>query len=114
MTEETINQLCEKFHTTMDNLIPVYSKYMVTKDIIGIVIEIIIIAVCISILTLMYQNYKQNKYDEFDVLPFVIITTSAITLLIFVICFLYGIYDLILWHNCPELRFLDTVLQIGG
>ena len=114
MTEETINQLCEKFHTTMDNLIPVYAKYMITKDIIGIVIEIIIIAICISILTSMYQSYKQNKYDEYDILPFVIISISAVILLIFVICFFYDIYNLILWHTYPELRFLDTVLQIGG
>ena len=114
MTEETINQLCEKFHTTIDNLIPVYAKYMATKDIIGIVIEIIIIAVCISVLTSMYQNYKQNKYDEFDILPFVIVAISAVVLLIFVICFFYDIYDLILWHTCPELRFLDKVLHMGG
>ena len=114
MTEETINALCEKFHTTVDNLIPVYSQYMVTKDLLDIIIGLIFITIGVLVLKHIYNGYKTEKYDEYAIVPIVIavcVGVFAITGIIIIIC---SAYDCILWHSYPGLRFLDTVLQIGG
>ena len=113
MTEETINTLCEKFHTTIDNLIPIYSKYMVTKDTISIIILLAMVIVCSIICLKLWRWTKTDDYDEYAVAPIVIGVCAAVAILICMIAIICNIYDLILWCNCPELRFLDTVLQIG-
>ena len=114
MTEETINTLCEKFHTTVDNLIPVYSKYMMTKDTMGIVISLVIAMVGVLVVVYIYRGYKKEKYDEYAITPFVVGATAAALIIAGVIAIMLNFYDCILWYNYPELRFLDTVLQIGG
>lgn len=114
MTEETINTLCEKFHTTVDNLIPVYSKYVMTKDTMGIIISLIIAIVGALVVIYIYRGYKKERYDEYTVTPFVIGATAAALTIGCVVAIILNFYDYILWYNCPELRFLDTVLQIGG
>ena len=114
MTEETINTLCEKFHTTVDNLIPVYSKYMMTKDTMGIVISLVIAMVGALVVVYIYRGYKKEKYDEYAITPFIIGATAAALIIAGVIAIMLNFYDYILWYNYPELRFLDTVLQIGG
>ena len=114
MTEETINTLCEKFHTTVDNLIPVYSKYMMTKDTMGIVISLVIAMVGVLVVVYIYRGYKKEKYDEYAITPFVVGATAAALIIAGVIAIMLNFYDYILWYNYPELRFLDTVLQIGG
>ena len=114
MTEETINTLCEKFHTTIDNLIPVYSKYMMTKDIMGIVISLIIVIIGALVIIYIYRGYKKEKYDEYSITPFVIGSVAAALIIGGVIAIILNFYDYTLWYNYSELRFLDTVLQIGG
>ena len=114
MTEETINALCEKFHTTVDSLIPVYSKYMMTKDTMGIVISLVIAMVGALVVIYIYRGYKKEKYDEYAITPFVVGATAAALIIGGAIAIMLNFYDYILWYNCPELRFLDTVLQIGG
>ena len=114
MTEETINALCEKFHTTVDNLIPVYSNYMMTKDIMNVYISCILIIVGILILKYIYNGYKSEKYDEYTITPIVIGTCAGVLALAGIITIMLSVYDYVLWYNYPSLRFLDTVLQIGG
>ena len=114
MTEETINALCEKFHTTIDNLIPVYSKYMITKDTMGIIISLVIAIVGALVVIYIYRGYKKEKYDEYSVTPIVVGVTAAVLIIVGVIAIMLNFYDYILWYSYPGLRFLDTVLQIGG
>lgn len=114
MIEETINQLCERFHTTMENLIPVYSRYMITKDIVSIIILLAVIVICIMICLKLWRWMKSDNYDEYAIAPICIGVCAMIVGLVCTICCLTNIYDLILWCSFPDLRFLDTVLQIGG
>ena len=64
MSEQVINELCQKFHTTVDNLIPVYSKYAMSKDIASCIICIILII--IGILYLLYIKHYCSKEDIND------------------------------------------------
>lgn len=114
MNEETINQLCEKFHTTMNNLIPMYSRYMITKDIISGFIVLVIIIICTIICWKIWRWMKSDNYDEYAIAPICVGIIAAVCGLICLIGCICTIYDLILWCSYPALRFLDTVLQIGG
>ena len=110
MSEQVINELCQKFHTTVDNLIPVYSKYAMNKDIVSCIICIILII--ISIVYLIYLKHyfkKENIYDWLDLPTYhmfgAIGTVFIILICIIVLCI--NIYDYVLWYNCPQMRFLD-------
>ena len=111
-----LDTLCERFHTTIDYLIPIYSHYMIQKDIIIIVMSILVIMACIAIMYLCYRqqknrygrNYELIDWDGMQLLCFIL---SAILIIIFVISIGCSIYDCILWNSNPEMRFLDAVLS---
>ena len=111
MNEQVINELCQKFHTTVDNLIPVYSKYAISKDIASCIICIILII--ISIVYLIYLKHYLKKEDIYDYwldLPMHHILGSGVAVFIILICIItlcMNIYDYVLWSNCPQMRFLD-------
>ena len=71
MDEKTIELLCEKFHTTVDNLMPVYSQYAMTKDIVSGIICLLIIIICAVITILMVKRgIEKEYYEEFmDFIP---------------------------------------------
>lgn len=110
MSEQVINELCQKFHTTVENLIPVYSKYAMSKDIGSCIICIILII--ISILYFIYLKHYFNKEDIYDWidLPAHHLFGSVFIVFIIVGCIIalcLNIYDYVLWSNCPQMRFLD-------
>ena len=110
MSEQVINELCQKFHTTVDNLIPVYSKYAMSKDIASCIICIILII--ISILYLIYLKHysnKENIYDWTDLPGYHLFGSVFIIFIILgcIIVLFLNIYDYVLWSNCPQMRFLD-------
>ena len=109
MNEQLINELCEKFHTTVDNLIPVYAKYAMTKDIGSCIICIILII--IGILYLTYLKHYSNKEDiELEDFPLHHIFGAVFMAFIILGCIItlcLNIYDYVLWSNCPQMRFLD-------
>jgi len=116
MTEETINTLCEKFHTTVDNLIPVYSEYAMIKDIANGFICFGILIVCILILIFMFKRgLDKGYYDDILDTPFSYILIPICAGIAGLICFIAiccNIYDYILWNNYPQLRFLDVVVNM--
>ena len=110
MSEQVINELCQKFHTTVENLIPVYSKYAMSKDIASCIICIILII--ISILYLLYIKHYCSKedIDDWMDLPMYHLFGSAFMAFIILGCIIalcLSIYDYVLWSNCPQMRFLD-------
>lgn len=110
MNEQIINELCQKFHTTVDNLIPVYSKYAMSKDIGSCIICIILIIISIAYLIYLKHYFKKEDiYDWFD-LPMYHMFGAIGTVFIILICIIVlciSIYDYVLWYNCPQMRFLD-------
>lgn len=116
MTEETINTLCEKFHTTIDNLIPVYSEYAMIKDLISFLICLVIVAICIITILIMYKRgNEKHYYDDILYTPFRYITVLAIAAVVAIICIIAmccNMYDYVLWHNYPQLRFFDVIVNM--
>ena len=116
MDEKTIELLCEKFHTTVDNLIPVYSEYAMTKDIVSGIIALIILIISIIILILMYKRgtakgyYKDILYAPVGYLLVPIFTGAIAFICIIALC--CNIYSYILWSNFPEMRFLDVIANM--
>lgn len=116
MNEQTIELLCEKFHTTVDNLIPVYSEYAMIKDLISFLICLTIIAICAITIIIMYKRGKEKHYyDDILYAPFtylIIPIVAAAAIIICAIALCCNMYDYMLWSRYPELRFLDVIASI--
>ena len=110
MSEQVINELCQKFHTTIDNLIPVYSKYAMSKDIGNCIICVILIIISILYLLYIIRYCSEKGTDDWIDLPMYHLFGSAFMVFIILGCIIalcLNIYDYILWSNCPQMRFLD-------
>lgn len=118
MSEQVINELCEKFHTTVDNLIPVYSKYAMAKDIASGLICLLFIAICIGILIYLRHKAKKNEYTDYwydASATEIVLTVCATVIAVFLfIAICVNIYDYVMWLYSPSMRFLDYVVNIGG
>lgn len=114
MNEQLINELSEKFHTTVNNLIPVYSKYAMTKDITNIVIEILVIILSIAIIwfVLWLAKRRDNGWKlDMPVGSIFIILIAGATIAFCIFALILDIRDYILWSVSPEMRFLEQVVQ---
>lgn len=118
MNEQLINELCEKFHTTVDNLIPVYAKYAMAKDVASGLICLLFMAICIGILIYLRHKAKKNDYTDcwYDASAAEIIlgVGAAITTVFLFVAICTNIYDYIMWLYSPSMRFLDHVMNISG
>lgn len=115
MNEQLINELCEKFHTTVDNLIPVYAKYAMAKDITNMVIELLIILISIAaIVFIMWYTKKENiDWDwDFPIGLFIILLIAGIMSFICGLALIFEIRDYILWSISPEMRFLEQITDM--
>lgn len=112
MAEKTIEVLCEKFHTTIDNLIPTYVHYATTKDliVIGIWVAISIISICI--ISFFNKQLKRKNQTLIDDLPlgYCMVVLIAFLLIVFGACIIsIKGYDYILWITNPNMRFFDFI-----
>lgn len=118
MNEQLINELCEKFHTTVDNLIPVYAKYAMTKDIASGLICLLLMAICIGILIYLRRKAKKNNYTDYwydaSATEIVLIVCATVIAVFLFVAICLNIYDYIMWLYSPSMRFLDHVMNIGG
>ena len=109
MSEQLINELCEKFHTTVNNLIPVYAKYTMTKD---------IMAICVAILIYLRRKVKKNEYYDYwydaSASEIVLGVSAAVIAVFLFIAICVNIYDYIMWLYSPSMRFLDHIANISG
>ena len=114
MNEQLINELCEKFHTTVNNLIPVYSKYAMAKDITSIVVELLIILISIAVICFIMWYAKKKDIDwdwDFPISLIIIIIIAGIMIFICGLALILDIRDYVLWSISPEMRFLEQVVQ---
>ena len=119
MDERTINALCEKFHTTVDYLIPTYSHYAITKDIWRVIICILLIIVSCVVIKLCYKYEGKNysikpRLEAFDTGTFFATIAAALICVCTVIALFIRAYDLTLWITNPEMRFFEMVLSINN
>lgn len=101
-----IEELCEKFNCTLNELIPAYAHYKIVCCTIALVIFISILVACI----LWLRAYMHEKYlikDEY----FYEINAwlSIIGIIISVVTILVLIFDLIMWITMPQMQFLNMI-----
>lgn len=113
MDEKTINILCEKFHTTIDCLIPEYTHYMIGKDIVILLTSLILILVSIFILHKNHEKTRNWDLLDWDILDILITITAIVVLFIAVLSLLFDAYDLVLWIASPKMRFFDVVMNFS-
>ena len=118
MSEQLINELCEKFHTTVNNLIPVYAKYAMAKDIASGLICLLFIAICVAILIYLRRKAKKNQYVDYwyeaSATEVVLIVSATVVAVFLFIAICLNIYDYIMWLYSPSMRFLDHIANISG
>lgn len=101
-----IEELCEKFNCTMNELIPAYAHYKILCE--SIFLFFVAIAFAISVKWLI--DYKHKKYwiKDLDFLEFNLwfggasIIFSGLVLIVILI-------DIILWIVIPEMQFINTI-----
>jgi len=118
MNEQLINELCEKFHTTINNLIPVYAKYAMTKDIASGLVCLLFIAICVVILIYLRRKAKKNEYYDYwydASATEIVLSVSAVVVAVFLfIAICINIYDYIMWSYSPSMRFLDHIANMSN
>lgn len=118
MNEQLINELCEKFHTTVNNLIPVYAKYAMAKDIASGLICLLFIAICVAILIYLRRKVKKNEYYDYwydaSATELILGLCAVVTAVFLFIAICINIYDYIMWLYSPSMRFLDYIANISG
>ena len=112
MDEKTINALCEKFHTTMEDLIPVYSHYMIHKDVGIMVVGLILMIVGVVISLQVVKKTKGKDIIDWSFSQIMTIIVAGSLIFVIAIVLFFSIYDLILWITSPEMRFLDVVVSL--
>ena len=119
MNEQVINELCERFHTTVDNLIPVYADYAIAKDMAILAIATILLIVGITVIIILKQITQARLEDEYDWFyelcysHLLLCIGIMIVIICSAVCILTSGYDLMLWHMSPQMRFFDCVVGMG-
>lgn len=115
MAEETVNtiidNLCTKFGTTLQNLIPEMAKANIAED-------IVVIAICAIVSIVMYKIFKkgwkcyqeENCYDKEE---YVFMILCAIIIgVIFVIILSCSIVNLTGWIASPTAKTVQAVISM--
>ena len=101
-----INELCEKFNCTMNELIPAYAHYKILCE--SISLFFVIVAFVISIKWLI--DYKHKKYwiKDSDFFEFNL-WFSVISIIFTGLILKLVVTDIILWIVTPEMQFINTI-----
>lgn len=111
-TDKIINDLCIKFGTTVDYLVPEMAKYYIAKNIFGLIATLVLIIV--SAKSLVYFHKKRILKDDiyFDIEPEdIICVINALTIFVSFICFLVYFSSLIGWAVSPIASFSRFILS---
>ena len=119
MSEQLINELCEKFHTTVSNLIPVYAKYAMAKDMASGLICLLFMTICVVILIYLRHKAKKNQYydcwyDTASATEVVLGISAAVIAIFLFIAICINIYDYTMWLYSPSMRFLDHIANMSS
>ena len=101
-----IEELCEKFNCTLNELIPAYAHYKIVCCAIALVIFISILVAC----TIWLRAYVHGKYlikdEDFCELN---AWFSSIGIVISAVVVFLLVFDLIMWITMPQMQFIDTI-----
>ena len=103
-----IEELCEKFNCTLNELIPAYAHYKIVCCVTALVIFIPILVACI----IWLRAYVHGKYlikdrDFYEINAWLsvmgIIINAAIVFIL--------VFSLIMWITMPQMQFLDMICR---
>lgn len=101
-----INELCERFNCTMNELIPAYAHYKILCE--SIFLFFVAIVFVISVKWLI--DYKHKKYwiKDLDFLDANLWFSSA-SIIFSGLALIIILIDIILWIATPEMQFINTI-----
>jgi len=113
MAEEVnsiIDNLCAKFGTTLQNLIPEMAKANIAED-------IVVIIICTIVSIVMYKIFKKGwkccKEEDYDKEEYVFMTICAIIVgVIFVILLSFSVVNLTGWIASPTAKTIQAIISM--
>lgn len=109
----TINALCEKFGTTVSELLPEIAKMKTVGALCWLIIAAISILIGIRLLLFFLKKYKDA--DIFAGEIYVLASTvTAVFLIFFVLLFIFNIHSLVVWLSAPNAKAVDHILSLLG
>ena len=105
-----IDNLCAKFGTTLQNLIPEMARMNIAEDIVIIIICTIASIVMYKIFKKGWKCYKEDSYDKEEYI--FMILCAIIVGIIFVIILSYSIVNLTGWIASPTAKTVQTVISM--
>ena len=106
-----IDNLCAKFGTTLQNLVPEMARMNIAED-------IVIIIICAIVSIIMYKIFKKGwkwykEEDYYDKEGYALMMICAIIVgVIFVIILSYSIVNLTGWIASPTAKTVQTVISM--
>lgn len=108
MNETTIEMICQKLGTTVENIIPAVIEYCTHDNRICLAVGFILIGIGIVSTLLAIRYYRKDEYGT----PHIIFTSIAITGFVFGIIFTVGsCYNLHMIIKFPEMYAYKTIIK---
>lgn len=106
-----IDNLCAKFGTTLQNLVPEMARMNIAEDIVIIIICAIVSIVMYKIFKKGWKSYKDEDY--YDKEGYALMMICAIIVgVIFIIILSYSIVNLTGWIASPTAKTVQTVISM--
>ena len=106
-----IDNLCAKFGTTLQNLVPEMARMNIAEDIVIIIICAIVSIVMYKIFKKGWKSYKDEEW--YDKEEYIIMIICAILVgAIFVIILSFSIVNLTGWIASPTAKTVQTVISM--
>lgn len=107
MGEETVNSiidnLCTKFGTTLQNLIPEMAKMYIAKDI----VTIIILGIISTVMYKLYKKYsKKNEFFDYEFQIILIVSFGIIS----TVALIFSIIDFTGWIASPTAQTIEMII----
>lgn len=106
-----IDNLCAKFGTTLQNLIPEMARMNIAEDIVVIIICAIVSIVMYKIFKKGWKCYQEEDYYDKEEYIFMMIC-AIIVGVIFVIILSFSIVNLTGWIASPTAKTVQTVISM--
>ena len=90
-----INNLCEKFGTTTQFLVPEIAKYEIATDVVGIIFSTVLIIILVIIVV---RSHRVMEYDDSYEVPFFL---SVFLVFIFAVILWVYVSDAVGWMVSP-------------
>lgn len=111
-TNKVIDDLCERFGTTAERLVPEMARYHILMETIAVVLLSALVLLCVAALLIFWKKSKEDcDWEDVFCASFV---CTAIVVPICIAFVIINATNMIAWKMYPEIKAMETVLGLLG